>query len=314
MSSVPAPERVIGESLDKGEFPTEAWEFTEGALTLKPEWSLTVTDETILGDLTVGGNQTVAGSLTVAGNLQGRYGTLGHLWGLTLSNGTDATNDIDIAAGEAVDNSDGTLMVASALTKQLDAAWAVGTNQGGLDTGAIANAWYAVWLIKNPTTSVVDALFSLSATAPTMPAGYTKKRRIGWICRSGGAILAFYHDTVRDYFGWKTRIESQDTTAANPGALVAVDGAPSCVAEFLLSTTSANGQALGVFEANETAQTPSSTYNVTPSAEAAASTAYRLRMFMRLNSARQVFIVSASGTPAYAIYAIGWIDTRGRLA
>src|SRR5690606_22933061 len=47
----------------------------------------------------------------------------GHIYGLTLSNNTtDATNDIDIAAGEAAsDGSDPVLMVlASALTKRLD--------------------------------------------------------------------------------------------------------------------------------------------------------------------------------------------------
>ena len=43
--STPGPEHVTGEALDKGEFPTEAWEFTEPSaatptLTLKPGWTL----------------------------------------------------------------------------------------------------------------------------------------------------------------------------------------------------------------------------------------------------------------------------------
>lgn len=68
----------------------------------------------------------------------------GHLFGLTLSNGTDATNDIDIAIGQASSNdaavADRVLMTRSAaLTKRLDAAWAVGTNEGGRDTGDIAD-------------------------------------------------------------------------------------------------------------------------------------------------------------------------------
>lgn len=50
----------------------------------------------------------------------------------------------------------------------------------GLDTGATAsNTWYSVWVIWNGTTAA--ALLSLSATAPTMPSGYTYKARIGWI-------------------------------------------------------------------------------------------------------------------------------------
>lgn len=117
----------------------------------------------------------------------------GHLYGLTLSNNvTDATNDIDIAAGVAIDSTNAHVMtLASALTKRLDAAWAVGTGNGGLDTGAIANTTYHVWLIKRVDTGVVDALFSTSASAPTMPANYTLKRRIGSFLRVSAAIKAF---------------------------------------------------------------------------------------------------------------------------
>lgn len=117
-------------------------------------------------------------------------------YGLTLSNGTDATNDINIAVGDA--NSDDVtptdripLVLTGALTKQLDAAWAVGTAAGGRDTGAIANGTWHVFLIKRVDTGVVDVLFSQSATAPTMPANYTKKRRIGSILRESAAIVAF---------------------------------------------------------------------------------------------------------------------------
>lgn len=115
------------------------------------------------------------------------------LGGLTLSNNVaDAVNDIDIAAGAAMDTTSVKLMrLAAGITKRLDAAWAVGTNQGGLDTGAIANVTYHMFLIMRPDTGVVDVLFSASATAPTMPANYTLKRRIGSIIRKTNAILGF---------------------------------------------------------------------------------------------------------------------------
>lgn len=52
----------------------------------------------------------------------------------------------------------------------------------GLDNGASAvSTWYSVWIIYNPTTLAVAGLLSLSATAPTLPAGYTHKARVGWI-------------------------------------------------------------------------------------------------------------------------------------
>lgn len=111
----------------------------------------------------------------------------GYYFGLGLTtNATDAANDIDIAVGSAAaDVSPYYLMqLTSALTKRIDAAWAVGTNQGGLDTGSVANSTYYIWLIQRSDTGVVDALFSLSSTAPTMPTNYDRKRRIGSLVRA----------------------------------------------------------------------------------------------------------------------------------
>ena len=87
----------------------------------------------------------------------------GHIYGLITANGTDATNDIDIGPGFAVDRTGAIGMaLAATLTKQLDAAWAVGSAAGGLDQGAIANTTYHLHLIKRPDTGVVDAIYSLS--------------------------------------------------------------------------------------------------------------------------------------------------------
>lgn len=50
---------------------------------------------------------------------------------------------------------------------------------GGLDTGAVADSThYHLWLIFNSDLDDYAAMWSLSATAPTMPTGYTKKRRL----------------------------------------------------------------------------------------------------------------------------------------
>lgn len=115
----------------------------------------------------------------------------GFLSGFGLSaNAADPANDVDIAAGAAAsDTSPFYLMqLGFALTKRLDANWAVGTNQGGLDTGSVsAAATYYIWLIQRSDTLVVDALFSLSATAPTMPANYDRKRLIGNLIRVSSA-------------------------------------------------------------------------------------------------------------------------------
>jgi len=112
--------------------------------------------------------------------------------GLTYANSAvDATNDLDIAAGGAMDATGAYWMTLTAITKQSDVAWAVGTNQGGLDTGAVGNSDYFIWLIARSDTGVVDVLYSLSSTSPTMPASYDFKRLIGWFKRVGGTIVAF---------------------------------------------------------------------------------------------------------------------------
>jgi hypothetical protein len=93
-----------------------------------------------------------------------------------LRNASFLTSKVDIAAGVCRSDDDTTdLRSTSVITVNLAAAGA-----NGLDTGAeAANTWYYLWLIYNPTTVTYAGLFSLSTTAPTMPSGYTKKRRIG---------------------------------------------------------------------------------------------------------------------------------------
>lgn len=137
----------------------------------------------------------------------------GFLFGLTLQN--DAAGTLAVTAGAARDSTDvDTMVLAAAIgLKDLGVAWSVGASGGLLDTGAVANAWYYVFLIKRTDTGVVDVLASLSATAPTMPANYTEKRRIGAIFRTGGAIKFF--NQVNDHFVWL--VPANDYGTSNPG-------------------------------------------------------------------------------------------------
>jgi hypothetical protein len=117
----------------------------------------------------------------------------GMIDGLIPSNNVaDATNKIDISVGVATAADVSAIMkLTSALTKNISTAWAVGSGNGGLDTGTIADGGYYIWLIQRSDTGVVDALVSLSGSAPTMPTNYNRKRVIGWVHRLSGAIRAF---------------------------------------------------------------------------------------------------------------------------
>jgi hypothetical protein len=146
----------------------------------------------------------------------------GYIDGLTLSpNAIDAVNDIDIAAGVArslTDTAD--LVLTAALTKQLDAVWAVGTNQGMRASGAaIANGTYWIFQIKRPDTGVVDIAADTSPTganiAANTNAAYTEKRRLGAILREAGAIAPF----VQTIDTFRRKVPVQDVNAASSGVL-----------------------------------------------------------------------------------------------
>jgi hypothetical protein len=69
-----------------------------------------------------------------------------------------------------------------------------GTGANGIDTGSLgASTQYYVFGIYNVTNSTMAGLVSASATSPTMPSGYTKKRLIGFALTDGDSDLVAYH-------------------------------------------------------------------------------------------------------------------------
>lgn len=243
-----------------------------------------------------------------------------HIQGLTLSNNaSDATNDIDIAAGSA--GSDGTtpvlMTLASALTKRLDAAWAVGTGNGGLDTGSIANATYHVWLIQRSDTGVVDALFSTSATSPTMPTNYNRKRRIGSIVRESGAIVAFRQDG--DLF-LRTRATPRTSTSALASSLLAVNVPvginvrPLLVNDLRLSASSAD------VSVSMGSGTGSSADRIIQVITTGAATSHLHEDIVHLdkfttNTNGEIYYAVTISTGSIALNSLfcdGWIDARGK--
>ena len=247
----------------------------------------------------------------------------GYLFGLTLANNaTDATNDIDIATGKCRDGADGTdIVLSTALTKRLDAAWAVGTNQGGLDTGSIANTTYHVWIIKRSDTGVVDALFSTSASAPTMPTNYDLKRRIGSIIRKSAAILSF-RQIGDDFF---LDVPVMDVDTSNPGTS-AVTSTLTCPVGIVTQAkiTASVGIGVGgsstfalVTSLNQTDTTPSATlFNVMSLGNSTINMRNMATLQVPTNTSAQVrYRLSVSSALInMEIITQGWIDTRGRFA
>lgn len=155
-----------------------------------PWWFYMVTQE--LRNVVVGAglvpdheevSQVVQAIQTMIASAVAGVGTSGSYKGLKVS-ASGLGGDVSVSADELVVSSGASRRTLTGVALATINAANAGAN--GLDAGAVAaSTWYSVWVIWNGAT--VAGLLSLSATAPTMPAGYTHKARVGWIRTDGTA-------------------------------------------------------------------------------------------------------------------------------
>jgi hypothetical protein len=144
------------------------------------------------------------------------------------TNVTDPTNDVDMAAGSAVDSTGVvSILLASALTKRVDATWVVGTNQGGRFYTTLVNGTIYLYLIRNPTTGVVDWGYSDNSSNPTAgasyPSGFTQYALIGFLTRASGVNGIPLWSDDRSQTGTWTPV-AQGNTVAGTGTYSTQNG------------------------------------------------------------------------------------------
>lgn len=237
-----------------------------------------------------------------------------YLTGLTLST-AGGSGTFGIAAGEANDSTNaGTMFLNSAYTKTT-ASWALGTGNGGLDTGAIANTtWYHAFLIQRVDTGVTDILFSLSPTSPTLPTNYTLFRRIGSMKTDASAHwLAFTQ--VGDEFVWAaqvTDLSSQNSNGVRSSVTLA--GIPTGIvvmAHFRAGQINgASGNMITLFTSLVENDVAAAGANADLQLQANSAQAAD---FDRLtNTAAQIGFRTSSTNGTVSSSTYGWRDTRGR--
>ena len=140
-----------------------------------------------------------------------------YISGLEISNGIDTDHDIDITAGQATtDDNSKYLTLPSTFTKQIDASFSKGTDQGGLDTGTVANdTFYYFWLIEQDSTGDTDILISASPTSPTMPSGWTAKAFTGDAVLTDGSANILPFRLKGNDIKYKQKIQEIAATPAN---------------------------------------------------------------------------------------------------
>ncbi len=239
----------------------------------------------------------------------------GSIDGLELVYG--GTTTFGVTAGQASSDDGSTSMtLALALTKTT-AAWAVGSGNGSLDTGALAaNSWYHVFLIQRPDTGVEDVLLSLSLTAPTMPANYTKKRRIGSLKTNGSSQLISFTQ-VGDMFEWSTPVFDITSAAMTSTALLVTLSVPpgiSVLAKMNVTGGSSTNANVAVYDPALGAQAATSFNRIIfiPGANVPGIFVVA-QVNIPTNTSRQVYAAGLDGAGTTATIATqGWVDPRGR--
>lgn len=129
--------------------------------------------------------------------------------GLLITN--SGTTSISLSADNVIALNGALGAAGTALSVTIDCTT---TGANALDTGGLANtSEYHVFAIYNGTTQTWAGLASLSATAPTMPSGYTFKVRLGCMITGGAATFLRTRQVGRDV---TYTVLAASTTAALP--------------------------------------------------------------------------------------------------
>jgi hypothetical protein len=214
------------------------------------------------------------------------------------------------------------IALATSLTKSLS-AWAAGAGAGSLDMGVVAaNTWYHVHLIANAAGSAVDVLLSLSPTAPTMPAGYTSRRRIGSIRTNASKQITSFVQIGDDFF-WTVPVADLSINPIPTTATLYALSVPSGVsvtanltAQQLAIGTNYIGALLSPPDVPDiapgaAANPPTGPFNVGVNLTMVGS---MVSLRVRTDTASHIRVrANATNSNPLYVYTYGWTDDRGKL-
>lgn len=314
---------------------------TVGSLTQKA--SPAATDLLLLQDQAASGalKYATVSSVASAGSVSSIAGNTG---AFTLSHGlTNATNDLQIdvathanyinglnwstagasttfsvAVGACTDSTNVDFMKITSAISKTTAAWAVGTGNGGLDTGSVVNStWYHVYVIKRTDTGVVDVLFSTNASAPTMPTSYTLKRRICSMFLNSSGQWASVTQRGQEFW-WATPTNDINAlTVGTTSANVTLAGLPlgvstQAIMNFYFQAPAGSASTLYVRNPSDTDVALASLNgpNLRDPSTTQLGTAGQSRIWT--NTSQQLAVRAGAASSLLYGSVLGWYDTQGR--
>lgn len=261
-----------------------------------------------------------------AGAVNSGITTRGYISGGILSRDSgDTTNDINVTACTVRDDTDSrTINLSSEITKRLDAAWAVGNDNGGISTGSADNIFYNVFVILRSDTGVVDVVLSLASVGDafadiTQPASYDYGRRIGSFLRTSAANVAFTQHG--DEFLWDLPLS--DEANNNPGTSAVSDTltVPTSVKVYAIVSVDvfddsfAGETEILVTSLDQADTAPSDTlFDIQLRSNSSNANSNGSKMQVRTNTSGAIRYRLSSSTADHTISICtqGWIDKRGK--
>lgn len=239
----------------------------------------------------------------------------GAISGLQIST-PGSSSSLSVTAGVAADSTNVAMMTLASAMSKTTGAWSAGNGNGGLDSSTItSNTWYAVHLIENIAGALGDILFSTSASAPTLPPGYTVFRRIGWMKTDGSSNWRKLFQSGNEFqLDVAVTDVSANTSVTSATSTFTLSSTPPASVQarlrILYNNTVTNGTGLLVWSGLQSStQTVSANWTLSsPSTGVLGG----MSIHIFTNASQQVFAVStSSGNNTVYIIVDGWTDLRG---
>lgn len=231
----------------------------------------------------------------------------GYIDGCVMSTAGSSTT-MTIGAGQATDSTAAASLILASSYNKTTSAWAVGSGNGGLDTGAIATGtWYYFYLIRRPDTGVVDVIFSTSASSPTLPANYTQYRYIGAGLTNGSSQWTKFVQIGNEFWWDSPTLDAGGAITSNTSAALQTLITPRKRCKAIMNIYLGGGIITYFSDPNTSDLAPSST--AAPLAQVVSSAAGQVAIWT--NTSAQVRHRESAGSTNMYLSTVGWVDLRG---
>lgn len=226
---------------------------------------------------------------------------------------------LTLSPGACVDSTNAFFIKNGTTWTKTFAAWAAGTGNGGLDTGAIAaSTEYWVHKIYNPTTGADDVLLSLSFGAPTLPVGFTKFRVVSWLKTDATPNIRLFTQLGERWIFQNVNLDANVVVVGTTQVLVTLAICPTGIqVDVNLRGAAANvavNTALVIPDWDEGNVSPVSNDAVTDFLTQVTNQQILGTFFRRTNTSRQVGVRSSAASSSISLASHGFYWDRGRNA